>query len=52
MDRGTCWATVHGVTESDTTEGLTENRTVMLYQLYCGKRAVLWLINKYLKIMC
>ena len=23
MDRGTCWATVHGVTESDTTERLT-----------------------------
>ena len=23
MDRGACWATVHGVTESDTTEQLS-----------------------------
>ena len=25
MDRGTCWATVHGVTELDTTEQLTHD---------------------------
>ena len=29
MDRGTWWATVHGVTESDTTEGLTEQHFIL-----------------------
>ena len=29
MDRGACWATVHGVTESDMTEQLTNNNKII-----------------------
>ena len=31
MDQGTWWATVHGVTESDTTEQLTHTYILSLY---------------------
>ena len=29
MDRGACWARVHGVTESDTTEATLHARTII-----------------------
>ena len=34
MDRGAWWATVHRVTESDTTEQLTQIETLIESQLY------------------
>ena len=45
MDRGACWAKVHGVAELDTTEQLSTAQLLLVALTLHGAKALVWVVE-------